>query len=264
MVRKREEWPEVGECVIATVREIAPHGVYVLLDEYGDKEGYIHIGELATTWVKNIRDFVRENQKVVTRVQRVDLAKGHIDLSLKRATEQARRQKIYEWKRGQKANNLLSMAAEKLGKTLDQAYQEAGWKMEDSFGEIYQGFEKAAEQGEDVLIKAGVPEDWAKVIKSAAEQYIQIHRVKVDRLVELKCYKPDGIEAIRKSLLKAIKDTSTDDIEVNIALIGTPRYRIQLTAKDYKIAEKEIDKTVAVALEEIKANGGEGSVVKSQ
>jgi translation initiation factor 2 subunit 1 len=263
MVRKREEWPEVGECVVATVREIAPHGVYVQLDEYKDKEGYIHIGELSTRWVKNIRDIVREKQKIVARAMRVDLSKGHIDLTLKRVTDQARRQKIYEWKRSQKAENLLSMAAEKLGKTLDQAYEEVGWKMEDAFDEIYQGFEKVIEQGEDALVKVGVSEDWAKAIKSCAEQYIQIRKVQVERIVELKCFKPNGIEAIRKSLIKAMNESNSNDIKVNINLVGTPRYRVTVTAKDYKIAEKEIDKTVSIALEEIKANGGDGSLVKS-
>ncbi len=262
MVRKREEWPEIGECVVATVREIAPHGVYVQLDEYKEKEGYIHIGELSTTWVKNIRDFVREKQKIVTRVMRIDQSKGHIDLTLKRVTDQARRQKIHEWKRSQKAENLLSMAAQKIGKTVDQAYEEAGWKMEDAFDEIYQGFEKVIELGEGALINVGVPEEWAKAIKSCAEQYIQIRKVKVERVVEFKCFKPDGIEAIKKSLLKALSESNSDDIKVNISLIGTPRYRITVTAKDYKIAEKEIEKTVSVALDEIKTNGGEGSLVK--
>lgn len=262
MVRKREEWPEIGECVVATVREIAPHGVYVQLDEYKEKEGYIHIGELSTTWVKNIRDFVREKQKIVTRVMRIDQTKGHIDLTLKRVTDQARRQKIYGWKRSQKAENLLSMAAQKIGKTVDQAYEEAGWKMEDAFDEIYQGFEKVVEQGEDALTKVGVPEEWAKAIKSCADQYIQIRKVKVERIVEFKCFKPNGIEAIKKSLLKAISESNSNDIKVNINLVGTPRYRITVTAKDYKIAEKEIEKTVSVALDEIKTNGGEGSLVK--
>lgn len=102
-----------------------------------------------------------------------------------------------------------------------------------------------------------------KDIKQCADAYIQLHKVKVERLLELRCYKSDGIEAIRQSLLKAIKETSSSDFEVNVALIGTPRYRITVTAKDYKIAEKEIDKTVAVALDELRANGGEGAVVKS-
>jgi translation initiation factor 2 subunit 1 len=84
----------------------------------------------------------------------------------------------------------------------------------------------------------------------------------VERLVELKCFKPDGIDAIKKSLLKAISESNSNDIKVNINLVGTPRYRITVTAKDYKIAEKEIEKTVSLALDEIKTNGGEGSLVK--
>jgi translation initiation factor 2 subunit 1 len=134
--------------------------------------------------------------------------------------------------------------------------------MEDAFDEIYQGFEKVVEQGEDALTKVGVPEEWAKAIKSCADQYIQIRKVKVERLVELKCFKPDGIDAIKKSLLKAISESNSNDIKVNINLVGTPRYRITVTAKDYKIAEKEIEKTVSLALDEIKTNGGEGSLVK--
>jgi translation initiation factor 2 subunit 1 len=262
MVKKREEWPEVGEYVIVTVKEILPHGVYVTLDEFGGKQGYIHIGELSTTWVKNIRDFVRENQKTVTKVSRIDRLKGHIDLSLKRATEQAKRQKVFEWKRAQKAENLLSIAAQKLGKTVDQAYEEAGWKMEDAFGEIYQGFEKVVEQGEDALLKIGISEDWVKAIKSCAESYIQVHKVMVDRIIELKCLKPNGIETIRNSLLKAVSETESDEIAVNVTLVGTPRYRFTVTAKDYRTAEKEIDKAVKSALDDIKINGGEGSAVK--
>jgi len=39
---RRDEWPEIGELVVATVNEIRDYGVYVMLDEYG-KEGFLHI-----------------------------------------------------------------------------------------------------------------------------------------------------------------------------------------------------------------------------
>ena len=36
------------------------------------KEAFIHISEVSSGWVKNIRDYVRENQKIVARVLRVN------------------------------------------------------------------------------------------------------------------------------------------------------------------------------------------------
>lgn len=44
------------------------NGVYVDLDEYEGREGFIFIGELASGWVKNIRSVVREGQRIVCKV----------------------------------------------------------------------------------------------------------------------------------------------------------------------------------------------------
>ena len=82
---KRPEWPEVGDLVIVTVNRITDYGAYVTLDEYG-KEGLLHVSEVASSWVRNIRDFVREGQKTVLKVLRVDTEKGHVDISLRRVT----------------------------------------------------------------------------------------------------------------------------------------------------------------------------------
>ena len=75
MVIRRSEWPEVGDLVVATVRRIVDYGAYVHLDEYG-KEGLLHISEISSSWVRNIRDHVREGQKVVLKVLRVNPEKG--------------------------------------------------------------------------------------------------------------------------------------------------------------------------------------------
>ena len=60
---EEEILPPVGELVVSTIKEIVPYGAYVTLDEYDDTEGLLHIAELSSRWVKNIRDHVRENQK---------------------------------------------------------------------------------------------------------------------------------------------------------------------------------------------------------
>ena len=94
----KSEWPEVGDLVIATVKKVTDYGAYVWLDEY-DKEGLLHISEISSSWIRNIRNFVREGQKVILKVLRVDEEKGHIDLSLRRVTKRERIEKRMMWKR---------------------------------------------------------------------------------------------------------------------------------------------------------------------
>jgi len=101
------DWPDEGELVVCTVSNVKNFGAFVTLDEYESKEGFIHIAEVSSGWIKYIRDYVREGQKVVCKVLKVDKEKGHIDLSLKAVNEHQRREKIQEWKNEQKAENLL-------------------------------------------------------------------------------------------------------------------------------------------------------------
>ena len=92
------EWllPEIGEFVVVTIIRIMPYGAYAALDEYDDVEGLLHISEISSRWVKNIRDHVRERQKVVLKVLRVDSEKRHIDLSLRRVNEREKREKLLD------------------------------------------------------------------------------------------------------------------------------------------------------------------------
>ena len=85
MAERRVEWPERGDLVIATIDSITTYGAYVELEEYG-KKGLLHVSEISSSWIRNIRDFVREGQKIVLKVIRVKSEKGHIDVSLRRVT----------------------------------------------------------------------------------------------------------------------------------------------------------------------------------
>ena len=108
------EFPEEGELVVCTVQSVKNFGAFVTLDEYGNKEGFVHVRDVATGWVKYIRDYIREGQKVVCKVLGVDQSKGHIDLSLKSVNEHQRREKIQQWKNETKAEKLLASLAKRL------------------------------------------------------------------------------------------------------------------------------------------------------
>ncbi len=168
MVRRRSQWPSVDELVICTVKKVFPQGAFLTLDEYGDKEGMVHISEVASGWIRNIRDHVRENQKAVCRVLDVDSDRKKADLSIRRVKDGERRWKAQRIKLEQRAEKLLEIAAGKLGKSLDQAYEEAGFALQEKFGDIYLALESAAKSKDGI---AGIVDDsWAQVLNEVAAE----------------------------------------------------------------------------------------------
>ncbi len=257
MVLIKQEWPEVGDLVIVTVETVTDYGAYVRLDEYG-KTGLLHISEIASSWIRNIRDYVREGQKVVLKVLRVDPDKGHIDLSLRRVTKRERIEKMLSWKKERKAESLLRSVAEKVGLSIEEVYEKAGILIEKEYG-LYEGFEKAAERGAEALTKIGVPEDLAKVFAEVAKERIRLPMVKVKGVVEIRCLRPDGVRAIKEAFLNAKKSEKLKDAKVQFYVIAAPRYGIEVLADNYKQAEATLQRIADAVISYVVKAGGQGS-----
>jgi len=256
---EKAEWPEVGDLVIATVKSIAPYGAYVTLDEYDDKEGLLHISEVSSSWVKNIRDHVREGQKTVLKVLRVDREKKHVDLSLRRVSGSEKKEKLFQWKHDRKAESLLKMVAERLNMPLEELSEKVALKIAERYGSLYAGLEEASEKGAGALIEIGVPEKIADVLTEIAHSKIKIPKVKIRGILELTCPAPNGAEIIRDTLISAENLKKPRDAEVGIYVIGAPRYRVEVSAKDYKEAEKLLQRIFETAIQSLEKSGGQGS-----
>jgi translation initiation factor 2 subunit 1 len=253
----KQEWPEPGDLVIATVETVADYGAYVKLDEY-NKKGLLHISEISSSWIRNIRDFVREGQKVVLKVLRVDADKGHIDLSLRRVTKRERIEKIMIWKKERKAEALIRSVAEKTGLPVEEIYGKAGTLMENEYG-LYEGFEKAVKEGKEVLTKMGVPEEIAKVIVEVGQERIHVPMVRVKGTVELRCMKPNGVKIIREAFANAKKTERLGNTKLRFYVVGAPRYTIEVLAEDYKHAEDTLQKVAQTVVSIVAKAGGQGT-----
>jgi len=265
MVLKKKEWPDPGELVVATVLSIEKHGAYVKLEEYNNKEGLLHISEIASSWVRNIRNFIKEKQKVILKVINVDPVKGHINLSLRRVNKSQNKEKRKQWKRAQKAEGLLNLAVNIVneGKTIEDAYREVGWILEDKYGEIYTGFETIKKEKIADLTKLGIPEIWVKPILDIINQYIEIPSVLISGEFILKSYAPNGIEIIKNALKKAENFNDKKKlVKIKVISIGAPKYKIDLTAPNYKIAESIIDNVSKSVINEVIQNNGEGMFIR--
>lgn len=91
---------EVGTVLEGKVTGITKFGAFVELPD--GKTGMVHISEVAPTFVKEIKDYVQENQTVKVKVLSI-MEDGKISLSMKRvdspagAKPQNSRRDSYEW-----------------------------------------------------------------------------------------------------------------------------------------------------------------------
>ncbi len=76
---------EVGDIVKGKVTGITKFGVFVELE--GGKTGMVHISEVASTYVREIKDYVQMGQEVRVKVLTIG-DDGKIGLSMKKAAEQ--------------------------------------------------------------------------------------------------------------------------------------------------------------------------------
>ena len=251
---QNEGWPEPGELVVCTVDQVVDFGAFVILDEYKDKRGLIHISEVASGWIKYIRDHVREGQKIVCKVLNVDPSRHHIDLSFKDVNEHQRRDKIQAWKADQKAWKWLQMAYEG-----DEPHlAEVAGALSKGYDSLYVALEDAAVSGIDPLIEAGLGVEDAEKVLAISQENVKIPYVEITGYVDLTSPAPDGVEQIKKALKKAAK-TKEEEVSLDVKYVGAPRYRIHVTAPDYKLAEAELRKAAQAAIKFIEKQGGEGT-----
>ena len=79
----------VGTIVEGKVTGITKFGAFVALPE--GKSGMVHISEVASSFVNDIKDFLQEGQMVKVKIINIDQA-GRINLSIKKAQPQEPRQ----------------------------------------------------------------------------------------------------------------------------------------------------------------------------
>ncbi len=263
MAVKKAEWPEPGDLVLASVQRITDYGAYVTLDEYG-KEGLLHVSEVSSGWVRNIRSFVREGQKVVLKVLRVDMAKRHVDLSLRRVSGRERREKVLSSKMDKKAESILRSVSEKLQMSFDDFYAKTSSVIEEKFGGVYEGLEKAAREGPEPLLEAGLPKDMAVALADVAREKIRAPMVKVKGFLELRCMKPNGVFYIREALESVQKAEKSRDVRIRVYAVAAPKYAVEVWAEDWKDAEKTLQAAADLAVKTITKAGGSGAFSKGK
>jgi translation initiation factor 2 subunit 1 len=255
----RTEFPGEGDFVVATVTSIRNFGAFVTLDEYNNREAFIHLSEVATGWVKYIRDHIREGQKIVARVLRVDPVKGQVDLSLKRINDHQRREKIQTWKNEQRAGKLLQLVATLLKVEVEAAEAEFASELIEHYGSLFHAFEVASADPKK-FTKDHAKAAWVTAFLRIAHENLQPPSVEISGILEVKDPSPDGLAHVRAALLEA---ENINPAQIVVHYVGAPRYSIRVSGTQYKQVEEVLKHATEASLAKIKSLGGEGTFTRA-
>jgi translation initiation factor 2 alpha subunit (eIF-2alpha) len=206
---------EEGSIVLCTVTKIVGTTVFVRLDSYG-VEGTIMTSEIAPGRIRNLRDYVVPNKKIVCKILRMD-NHGHIDLSLRRVSAKERREllEFYQVEKG----------LESTLKAITDNSQEVIQKIREK-STLVEFFESAKENPKllDNYFDKEKAERLLKIINEKKEKEIS-----VKKKLTLSSKSEDGILKIKRILPK------------ETTYIAAGKYLITIKDKNYKDANQKLN-----------------------
>jgi translation initiation factor 2 subunit 1 len=142
-----------------------------------------------------------------------------------------------------------------MGISLEKAYELVGFKLQEIYGDMYEGFEYALKQP-DHLVKNGIKKELVDVIAEAAQEFIKKKEVKIKAEIRLKFFEPNGIERVKQVLLD-IKNK----YNLNIKYVSAPRYLVELKTNNPKFVQKELTRILSEELAKIKDGEAEFEIL---
>ncbi len=230
------EYPDRDDLVVVKVIQILDYGVFVELLEYNNSRGFVHISNVSSSWVKNIRNFVKINQVRVAKVLNTDSEKRQIDLSFAGVTPQREKQKLTEFKQVNREEKLIQILAKQENKKFDEVWQEVADPLIEEYGSLFEAFEKIL-FGEDVETIIG--KKWVLPVKSLVEKNLVISKKILKGKLKLSSVLSNGLDDVKEVL-----GTIEDNKFCTVTYAGAGSYGISCEGRTFKDAEKKLDKKI--------------------
>lgn len=228
-------FPELNETVICKITKITDFGVFAELLEYDNIEGFIHISQVSSTWIKNIHNHAKINQIRAAKVLKVDEYKNHVDLSLSRVSAADQKRKISEYRLFLRAQGLLKVVAKEMDITYDSAWEEIAEPILEIEGSLYKGFVNILKYG--IERYSDINSKYYRQLVDILSKNITVKDKKIIVNLKIASKLPNGIEVIKKVILKVLETYNN----IFISYLGAGNYELIISAVDYKVASKTLD-----------------------
>lgn len=269
------QYPEINDLVMVTVKQVAEIGAYVNLAEYNNIEGMVLMSELSRRRIRSVQRLVRVGRNEICVVLRVDKEKGYIDLSKRRVTNEEAEKFEEKFSKSKTVHSIMRHVAEKNEMRLEKLYEAIGWPLYDIYGHAYEAFKIALtdpKQIWDSLAKTALIKEFPSHLVSIINNEIvkrdiiadiirrlTPQKVKIRADVEVACFAYEGIDTVKKALMAA-ESVSTEDIPIKARLVAPPLYVISTQCMDRLNGINLLQKGIDLLESTIKASGGQMSI----
>jgi translation initiation factor 2 subunit 1 len=104
----------------------------------------------------------------------------------------------------------------------------------------------------------GISKKLAEAKTQFGKESSSLKTAKVTGILEIYCPQPNGVKKIKETFRKA-KAKKTKDASIEFYVIEAPKYRIEVSAENYKRAQEVIQKTAQSVVKDIASAGGQGT-----
>ncbi len=206
-----------GEVVMCTVNKI--EGTTIFLDIEDRGKGTMVMSEVAAGRIRNLREYVVPNKKIVCKV--LNISNGYVELTLRRVTGKERDEVQDRFKKSLTFQTLIKKSAKEPGKVIEKI------KAKYSLWEFFDIVKKDKKQLAEFFNK----EESDKLSDLVAEKE-ETEKVAKQEIV-IKSQADLGIQEIKELL--DVKGT-------DIRYLGSSRFSVAVKAKDFKEANAELTK----------------------
>jgi len=255
---EEQDNPMVGETVVCKVKQVLNYGAFVELVEYENRKGFVHVSQVASRWVKNIRNHVKESQIRAAKVLSIDRSRNQIDLSLTKVSSSAQRARIEEWKQLKRCKKLLEVLAKEQKKKTEEALDAIERPLLEKYDSLAEAFQEIALLGEEAAV--GVDKEWMKPLLEMVEKNVPVPEKTLEGILTLRSMLPNGVDVIKQALQKVEKAKKD---EISIFYKGGGKYVLRAKAPDFKAAEKTLNEAAEIVIGEMKSSGSEAEFKRS-
>lgn len=221
-------FPNLNDNVVVRIENIEDTGATVSLLEYNNIQGIVLRTQFSKKYIRSVKKVIKVGSIEVVNVLRIDENKGFIDLSKSAITPKDYEKGIEKYEKAKFVNLITNQICDKLNMDYHDFCERFTWKLYEKYEHAYKVFKLISDGEINLLDNYSFNDEEKKIIIEEINKKMISPNQRIRGDFEIRCNTEYGIESIKKALI--IDKNEYNNVEIK--LVSSPQFLIQMETKD--------------------------------